>query len=174
MQIYTDFEKSIILDSLDDPIVADYFWLFSGPLMDFKPVPLIQLEETTGPTFILEIDGGRIHVPASWNILICDRETAGIDCMPLINCTRNSFQAFLMSSKDIKFRCAPIKVIDVLEEYSCVHPVVPKSTMLCHPTSVARKVNMNEQENILNVMIGPHDLYAKWLSGKVVGDIMYA
>ncbi|AVH85159.1 hypothetical protein RsoM2USA_231 [Ralstonia phage RsoM2USA] len=174
MLIYTDFEKPIILESLDDPIVADYFWLFSGPLMDFKPSPLIQLEETTGPTLVLEIEGSRIKVPASWNILICDRETAGIDCMPLINCTRNTFQAFLMSSKDVKFRSASIKIVDVIKEDSCVHPVVPKSTMMCHPVGLAPKVRFDEPENVLSVMIGPHDLYAKWLSGAVVGDILYA
>lgn len=171
MLIYTDYNKPFLIEKLNSPIVAEYYWGFSGSILDYTLIPITYLEETIGPSVKILIEGFEFIVPATWSVLVMDPETAHIDAVPISNCSLNDYNALLMSSVDSKIRTSPIQVMDLIPDDSCVHPMIPKGTMMCHPIGPS-KSRTDIEENILNISIGPHDLYSKYLNGKSVGDIV--
>lgn len=169
--IYTDYHKPLIIDSLDTPLVTRHHWVLSGTMKDFKLANIPYIEETKGPSIEVMIEGFKFFIPASWNILIMDKETTVLDSVPIANCSTDSHLVLLFSSFDSKIRTAEISVTDLHPNYSCYHPMVGKGTMLCHP--VGPEERRDGIENILNVMIGPHDLYSKYLKGISAAELLY-
>lgn len=171
MLILTDYSKPHILESIDEPLITRHHWVFSGPLLDFAVMPITYLEETRGPTIGIMVEGFKFMIPATWNILICDKETSMVDCVPVSNCSQASYQALLMSPNDMKIRMSEVIVDNLLPNHSCVHPMVNKGTMMCHPIGPEKR--QDDVENILCVLVGPYDLYSKYLNGKTIGELMY-
>lgn len=171
MLIFTDYNKPLIIDSLDTPLVTRHHWIFSGTMKDFKLSNIPYIEETKGPSVELMIEGFRFIVPASWNVMVCDRDTTLLDTVPIANCSTGSHQALLFSAIDCQVRLADINVIDFFQSYSCHHPMVAKGTMLCHPIGPEKR--HDKVENVLNVMLGPHDLYSKYLKGIGATEMLY-
>jgi hypothetical protein len=140
-------------------------------MKDFKLSSIPYIEETKGPSVELMVEGFRFIVPASWNILVCDRETTILDTVPLATCSTCSHQALLFSSLDTKVRLADINVIDFFQNHSCYHPMVAKGTMMCHPVGPEKR--HDGLENVLSVLLGPHDLYSKYLKGIGATEMLY-
>lgn len=169
MLILTDYNKPYILTAIDSPIVPKYYWVFNANHLDYLISPLIYLEETTGPAIELEIDGFSFIVPSQWNILVCDKETMYIDTIPIANCSSHTYQALVSASNDLKFRTAEIKINDIFSKKTCVHPMINKGTMMCHPIGTEK----NKDDNMLSIMLGPYDLYSRYLNKMTVNDILY-
>lgn len=156
---------------MDTPLVTRHHWVLSGSMKDFKLATIPYIEETKGPSIEIMVEGFKFVVPASWNILVVDEETQILDTVPIANCSTGAHSVLLMSSFDTKVRRAPIAVTDLFQSYSCFHPIVGKGTMLCHP--VGPEERMDGVENILNVMIGPHDLYSKYIKDMTAAELLY-
>ena len=59
-----------MIENLLSPVVPKHYWIFSGQMQDFMLAPISYLEETSGPSLTIEVDGFRFNVPAHWNILV--------------------------------------------------------------------------------------------------------
>lgn len=170
MHILPEWNKPYILDSLTCPVIAEYYWAFSGPMLDFTLLPINYLEETIGPAIELQINGTTVLVPSTWNIMVADPETSTLDVVPITNCALNDYHAVLIASYDSKIRLQRIQVTDLVKRLSCVHPMLPKGTMMMNPVGPEKdKVN---DDNILSMCIGPYDLYSKYLNNKTIGDLI--
>ena len=75
MHILYDALRPYNVTSLTDPISITHFWTFSGTMMDFKLEPLEYLEETTGPTVTVEVNGLTFDMPVSWNVLAVEQDS---------------------------------------------------------------------------------------------------
>lgn len=168
MLIYTDFGKSYVIDSLTGPVVPKYYWIFSGPMLDFTLAPIQYLEETTGAVITVEINGLQFDVPAHWNILITDDDTWQLDTIPLSSCANQKTLAYVMSPNEYTLRTAEVKIIDYCGHKALVHPLLAKGTGLCHPIGT---IIHNGKEIDIMVILTPYDLY-RFVGDKVVGDIL--
>lgn len=171
MLIFTDYNKPLIIDSLDTPLVTRHHWVLSGSMKDFKLSNIPYIEETKGPSIEVMVEGFKFVLPASWNIMVVDDDTKILDTVPISNCSTGSHKVLLMSSFDTKVRTAAIQVLDLHPVYSCFHPMVAKGTMLCHPVGPEKR--RDGVENILNVLIGPHDLYSKYIKDMTAAELLY-
>lgn len=168
MLIYTDFHKPYVIDNLTGPVVPKYYWIFSGQMLDFTLAPIEYLEETTGPTITVEINGLQFETPAHWNVLITDDDTWQLDTIPLSSCSNQKTLAYIMSPSDYTLRTSEVKVVDYCENKALVHPLLAKGTALCHPVGQA---NHHGKKVDVTAIITPHDLY-KFVGNKAVGDII--
>ena len=168
MLVLADYGKPYLIDSLTAPVVIKHHWVFNGPMCDFMLQPITYLEETTGAAIKVRINNTEFWVPATWNILVTDRETYQLDTVGIQQCAGVQHIAFSFSPDEMKLRTLDIMVLDYAEHMSLVHPMINKGTALVHPVGPAM-LNIKKQINI-SVAIGPHDL-AKHLTNKVIGDI---
>jgi hypothetical protein len=74
-----------------------------------------------------------------------------------------------MTPNDSKFRTLPIQVKDVHPNMAVTHPMLQKGTALCHP--VGDLTLDDGTTTIMNVVVGPHDLY-KHLDNMLYGDLI--
>ena len=167
MLLLTDFGKIYSIDTLTDPVVVKYNWVFNGPQLDFFTSPLLYLEETTGAALKIRVNGSEFWVPATWYILVTDRETYQIDTVTIQSCATNNHLAFNFTPEELRLRTLDITVIDYSDHMALVHPMIAKGTALVHPVG---PTNASGKEIQLSIVIGPHDLY-KYMNSKVVGDI---
>ena len=168
MQLLAEHGKPYLLDSLTAPVVIKYNWVFSGPMTDFVLTPITYLEETTGAAVKVRINGTEFWVPATWYILVTDRETYQVDTVTIQSCATNHHIAFSFSPDEMKLRTLDVTVIDYVDDISLVHPMINKGTALVHPVGPSPAGPGKEYQ--LSVIIGPHDL-AKHLTNKVIGDL---
>jgi hypothetical protein len=171
MLIFTDYKKPLIIDSLDTPLVTSHHWILSGTMKDFKLANIPYIEETKGPSIEIMVEGFKFILPASWNIMAVDDETQILDTIPISNCSIGNNKVLLMSAYDSKVRTANIQILDLHPIYSCFHPMVSKGTMLCHPIGPEKR--RDAVENILNVIIGPHDLHPKYIKDMTAAELLY-
>lgn len=168
MLILPDYGRPYLIDSLTAPVVVKYNWIFHGPTTDFMLSPITYLEETTGAVVKVRINNSEFWVPATWHILVTDRETYQIDTVSIQSCASTKHLAFSFSPDEMKLRTLDIMVLDYAEDVSLVHPMISKGTALVHPVGpTPHGVGKQFQ---LSVVLGPHDLY-KHLTNKVIGDI---
>lgn len=149
-------------------MIATHYWCFSGALVDFIHGPILYLEETTGPTVRLLIEGFEFDVPTSWSILITDGETYAVDTVSVAALAGNPFKAVIFTPTDTNVRTADISVIDYNEKTSVIHPLIQKGQMMCHPVG-PRTTNGKKAE--LCCIIGPYDLQ-RYITDLAVGDIL--
>lgn len=168
MLILPDYGRPYQIDSLTAPVVVKHNWIFHGPTTDFMLSPITYLEETTGAVIKVRINNSEFWVPATWQILVTDRETYQIDTVALQSCASIKHLAFSFSPDEMKLRTLDVMVVDYAESMALVHPMINKGTALVHPVGPS-PVSMGKTIQ-LSVAIGPHDLY-KHLTNKVIGDI---
>jgi hypothetical protein len=126
------------------------------------------LEETTGPTLLIDINGSNFNIPMSWNILIVDDYTKSIDSVPIYEAATKFCDVYLFTSLNTKYFTSKIKIISYLESEQCVHPLINKGEMMLHPCGT----DPNNQDNVLSAAIGPHDIY-KYISDISAKDLIY-
>jgi hypothetical protein len=69
-----------------------------------------------------------------------------------------------------KYKDGKISVIDLdPAEKSIVYPKISKGTMMLHPVGLED----GNEENVLNVVIGPYDLYDKFLKNVSARELLY-
>ncbi len=139
-------------------------------MMDFTIANILYLEEISGPVFDLEIDGTLISVPSSWNIMVTDDEECSIDTVPINICSRNDYNALLMSDTISKPAAAKIRVVDFHEHKTLVYPMLDKGCMLCTPI---KKQVYKKNDAYFCAIIGPADVSSKYFNDSMVGDIFY-
>ena len=167
MLICPDWNRPLIIDSLNSPLVAQHFWTFSGPMRDFVLSPITYLEESSGPAIRLNVNEIEFNVPISWSVLVSDPDTYQLDTIPVSSCANNQAYAVSMSPDDSRYRLLPIRVIDFIESDACVHPMMTKGHAMQHPVGIT---TLYEKTVNLTISIGPYDLF-KYIENLAVGDI---
>ena len=150
-------------------MVIKYHWIFSALITDFMLQKIQYLEETTGAGIKVRINNYEFWVPATWQILVTDRETYQFDTVSIQSCASTKHVAFSFSTDEMNLRTLDVEVIDYCDNISLVHPMINKGCALVHPVGPSPMLNGRQFQ--LSVVIGPHDLY-KHLADKVVGDLV--
>ena len=124
-----------------------------------KPIRLI--EETTGPTVKVRINGTELDVPASWNILVIDEETKLVDTVQITQCSSGNHKAFLMHPDVQDYATSTITLLDLTMKDSCVHVTIPKMSMMLHPVGKVTRdmLNRGKKSNLSYCcMLSPQDV----------------
>jgi len=168
MQILSEVNRPYMIDSFTAPMGVSHFWTLSGHALDFKLEPATYLEEIVGQTIRIRVQNLDIDLPASWNILIVDKETSTIDMVPIAHCASFDQDVFLFSPEDGKLKTGKAKVIEYKKKAPCIAPEIPKGSAMVHPTGPEL---IHGRSVFYGIVVGPHDLY-RWIGGKAVGDIL--
>jgi len=161
MLIFDNNNNPIILDKIDSPVLTDNYWVLDFQLMDFTLSKLLILEEIISPAIELNINGFVFNLPASWNILVIDKETSQLDIIPLQKVAGKDFFAFTYGPNKLRHDFVHISVSNYYPNKCNISPSLFKHQMLCHPI---------DSETWINV--SPSDSYNKYLKDKVAGDIL--
>ncbi len=137
-------------------------------MMDFKLEQMQYLEEINGQTVRIRVENLEIDVPASWSILIVDKETYTIDMIPIAQCASFDQDVLLFAPNDSKLKTARVQVIDFKQKSTVIAPEIPKGSAMVHPVcqDVSHGVSM-----YYGIVMGGHDLY-RYVGGATVGDIL--
>lgn len=161
MLIFDGDSQPIILDSIHGPTVSEHMWVLNLTERDFMLAPLQVLEEVICPSIQLMIRGFQFVLPANWNILVYDRDTAQLDVVELADAAGREFTAFTYGPTKTKPDPALITVTNYFVEHKNIGPSLNKHQMLCHP------VGQDEW-----VCVSPADSYNKYLRDIIVGDLI--
>lgn len=163
MLISNENSLPIAINSIDEPLDIDYFWILDLAEQDFKLSKLIMLEEFSTPTLTINIKGHMIELPAEWNILVYSTETASVDMVQVSDLTKSHFSLFLMDHKKNKVIENLVKVISYKTTAIVRTPSFNKNMMLCYPIGETAWV-----------MIAPTDTYNKYLKDTTtVGNFLH-
>lgn len=161
MLIFDGNSQPIILDSIHGPTVSDHMWVLDLSMLDFTLAPLMMLEEVVCPTIELMIKGFQFRLPANWNILVYDRDTAQLDVVELAECAGREFTAMVYGPNKSAPAPATVTVTNYFVEYKNVGPTLSKHQMLCHPIGPDEWIS-----------VSPSDTYNKYLKDIIVGDLI--
>jgi hypothetical protein len=168
VQILSEVNRPYIIDSFTAPLGVSHFWTLSGHMMDFKLEEMQYLEEIVGQTIRIRVQNLDIDLPASWSILIVDKETYTIDMVPIAQLASFDQDVLLFSPDDSKLKTGKAMVIDYREKAVCIAPEIPKGSAMIHPTGP----ELSHGRSIFyGIVVGGHDLY-RYIGGKTVGDIL--
>lgn len=161
MLIFDGDSQPIIIDSIHGPTVSEYMWVLDLQMLDFKMTPLLMLEEIVCSSVQVMVNGYEFVLPASWNILVYDRDTTQLDVVELAEAAGRQFTAMAYGPNKTQPSPAPITVTNYFVEYKNVGPSLNKHQMLCHP------INTDEW-----ICVSPSDAYNKYLRDIIVGDLI--
>ena len=168
MIILPEDGKPVILESSSDPIPFTHYWTFNGDILDFQLTPIMFLEEYRGPVISFSVDGSDpITVPASWHILVHDKESSYVDFIQLSLVMGKFFYAYSFSPKYDTIRSYRIDVLDVNIDGDCVYPCLNKTTGLVRPFGFD-----HDKGDHLCVVLSQSDLFSKKTSQILVGDLL--
>lgn len=161
MLIFDGDSQPVILSSINGPTVSEHMWVLNLTELDFMLAPLLMLEEVVCPSIQLMVQGFEFVLPANWNILVYDRDTAQLDVVELADAAGREFTAMLYGPKKTKPEAALITVTNYHVEHKNVGPSLNKHQMLCHPVGPEEWV-----------CVSPSDAYNKYLKDIIVGDLI--
>lgn len=161
MLIFDETNSPIILDNINGPTMASYIWTLDLTLMDYTLTPIIMLEEIVCPSMQICVNGFDFILPAFWNILVYDQDTAQLDVVELAETAGREFTALVYGPQTKRPIPSIIKVTNYFVEYSNVGPSLNKHQMLCHPIGPTEWVS-----------VGPSDCFNKYLRDTVIGDLI--
>lgn len=151
----------ILIDSVDTPMLTEYFWILDLQQRDFMLTPLVMNEEMTTPTLTLSVNDYKIEMPTSWNILVYSEETSQLDIVEASDLTRNSYTALAYNHRREKVEPALIKVMDYSVSSKIHSPSLHKTQMLCHALGHSHWVCVSSTDN-----------YNKYLRNATIGDLI--
>lgn len=161
MVISDENSYPVLIDSIETPLMTDYFWVLDLTRRDFVLTELLVLEEVITPVLAFNVNGYVIEAPADWNILIYSPETSQLDIIEVSELTKGDYSAFLFDHTMNKINKNVINVIDY-NPMGVIHtPIMNKNVMLCHTVGPKQWV-----------CISPTDNYTKLLKNATVGDIL--
>lgn len=161
MLIFDTHNQPIILENVDTPVLTDDFWVLDLQMEDYTLAPLMVLEEITGRSVELNINGFKFPLPTKWNILIIDPETNQLDVVVLKKVAGKDFYAFVYGPNKSRHDWVHVSVSNYFPSKLNVGPALFKHQMLCHPIDAESWIN-----------VSPSDGYNKYLKNKVAGDIL--
>jgi hypothetical protein len=161
MLIFDSESQPIIINSLSGPMVSSHMWVLDLNLLDFTLAPILMLEEVVCPSVEVLINGFQFILPASWFVMVYDKETAQLDVVALADAAGKQFTALMYGPKMSAIAPATITVTNYFSEHKNTGPGLNKQQMLCHP------VGPNEW-----IVISPSDCYNKYLKDIIVGDLI--
>ena len=123
----------LIIDDVSGPIVPKHSWFYDVALNDFVLRPIHLLEETTGPTVKVRINGFDFLVPASWNLLVVDEETKMVDTVQITQCSSSNYLAFMMHPETHDYYMSPVILLDLMMKETCTYIMIPRQHMMLHP-----------------------------------------
>lgn len=159
------FDETSTIQHIPDiytPLASEFMWTLNCDILDFTLSPIQMLEEISCPALEIRSPSGGIFVlPASWHILICDRDTAQLDVITLAEFAGREFSAFTYGPKQAHSSHITLSVTNYVTTATVASPCLQKVQMLCHP--------VNETEWIC---VSPSDPYNKYLKDKIIGDLV--
>lgn len=161
MLVFDGQSRPMILDSIYTPTSVEFVWVLDLNLMDFTMTELTILEETISPSIEIQVGGFSFVLPASWNILVYDRDTSQVDVVSIAETAGREFTAFTYGPKAAKPVPRVITATNYLPAHVNVGPSLNKHQMLCHP------IGPDEW-----VVVSGSDGYNKYLKNCVVGDLI--
>jgi hypothetical protein len=161
MMVLNEHSQASAIEKLTQQLGYDYMWIFDLSLKDYTLTPIITLEEFRTPTFVVDIEGSRLTIPANWNVLIYDQELSVVDVVELAEAAGRQFTAFVYGPAKSRPTPKVISVVDYFMDYQIVCPSLVKTQMLCVP------INNDEW-----ITVCPTDWYNKYLKGCTVGDLI--
>lgn len=161
MLIFDGNSQPIIVDSIHGPTVAEHMWVLDLSALDFMLAPIVMLEEAHCPTVQVMVRGFQFLLPADWNVLVYDRETAQLDVVELSEAAGREFTALTYGPKKASPSPAVVTITDYHAERKNVNPSLNKHQMLCHP------IGPDEW-----ICVSPSDCYNKYLKDIIVGDLI--
>lgn len=161
MLIFDADNNPIILDNIHVPTLSDHLWVLDLSIMDFTLAPLLILEETVCPSLQVRINGFDFVLPASWNILVYDKDTSQLDVIEIAESAGKEFTSLVYGPKKSAIMPGVISIINYYPEFKNVGPSLNKHQMLCHPIGPGEWV-----------CVSPSDTYNKYLKDCIVGDII--
>lgn len=120
------------------------------------------IEEVVSPSIELDVDGFRFFVPASWYILVADKDTAMVDAVRASDISCNDFTALVYGPNKSKADCIAVRAVDYRQNHPNVGPSLHKNEMLCHP------IDSNSW-----ICIGSSDPYSRYLKRCSISDFLY-
>lgn len=156
MIVLPEYGYPYAIDSVSEPIVPKYTWFYDTALNDFVLRPIRLLEETTGPAVLVQINNSQFMVPASWYLLVVDETTKLVDTVQIAECKSDSYEAFLMHPDESSYSTAPIALIDLSMQESCVHVMIPKQHMMLHP--VGKVAGWNKSDRSYSCLLSTQDV----------------
>lgn len=161
MLIFDGDSKPTILDSIHGPTLSEHMWVLDLTMPDFTMAPLLMLEEVVCPSIEIMVNGFQFTLPANWNILVYDRDTAQLDVVELAECAGREFTAMVYGPNKSSASPAIVTVTNYFIEHKNVGPSLNKHQMLCHPIGPDEWVS-----------VSPSDSYTKYLKDIIVGDLI--
>lgn len=161
MLIFDGNSQPVILDSIHGPTVSEHMWVLDLSMLDFTIAPLQMLEEVICPSIRVMIRGFEFTLPANWNILVYDRDTAQLDVVELAETAGREFTAMVYGPNKSAPSAAIITVTNYFVEHKNVGPSLNKHQMLCHPIGPDEWVS-----------VSPSDCYNKYLKDISVGNLI--
>ena len=159
--IFDNEANAVILDSIHNPVAADFFWVLDLKMQDFTLAPLLVLEEITGPAITVDVNGFHFKLPAMWNLLVFDPETHQLDVVTVEDLPGKQFTALMYGPEMKTHQAATITALDYHPHTQCIAPSLAKHQMMCHPVAPNAWINAS-----------PSDVYTKYLREFAVGDII--
>ena len=160
MLIFDENYAPVVLDDVNSIIASNYFWVLDLNLMDFKPVPLLVIEEVSAKSLELSVANTRIVVPENWFLLIVDPETTIVDLITMEEACGKDFKAFVFGKDLREHQMETISVINAYDNCKHVTPCIQRNFMLCYPISKQRWI-----------LISPHDQFGKYLKSSIAKDL---
>lgn len=162
MLIFDNNSQPIIIESLKTPVIASHFWVLNLEERDFKMTAISYIEETTSASIMLDVCGYRFYVPATWFILVADKETAMVDAVRVSDVSCSDFTAMVYGPNRSKAECVRVRAIDYSPLHTNVAPSLHKNEMLCHPIDIDAWI-----------CISPTDPYSRFLKNAAISDFLY-
>lgn len=170
MQILTDYLHPYNIGEVSGPITPKHCWFYDVEHNDFMLRAIRLLEETTGPTVRVRINGSEFDVPASWNMLVVDEETKMVDTVQITQCNSSNYMAFTMHPSESTYSLQTITLLDLYMKESCTHVMIPRMNMMLHPIGTVK----NERKNTAydySCLLSPHDL-GKYMIGMTAMEVL--
>lgn len=161
MLIFNEQSHPTIIDSVSGPVVNTHMWVLDMSDLDFMLTPINMLEEYHSPSMQVSVNHFSLIVPANWNVLVYDRDTAQIDIVEISETAGREFTAMVYGPRRTQATPATISIVEYYQSRKHVNPVLGKHQMLCHPISPTEWI-----------VIGPSDGYSKYLKDRTVGDLI--
>ena len=173
MVILPDYNFPYLIDNVNGPVLPKLCWFYDAEQNDFFLKKIQLLEETTGPTVSVRINGFTFDVPASWNLLVVDEETRLVDTVQITQCSSSNYLAFLMHPDVGFYQLSPIVLLDLEMKKSCVHVMIPRMNMMLHPVGTVKdnKVNKTKPDLNYSCLLSPQDL-GKHMTGMTAMEVL--
>ena len=160
MLIYDEQSNPIVIDSIHTPLASSHMWVLDLELMDFTLAPIVILEETYCPSFVVNILGFEFVLPTNWFVVVYDTDTTQLDVVKLSDLVGQPYSVLGSGPEVFNASSVSMNIVNYFPQYKNVSPSLNKHQMLCHPIAPGYWVN-----------ISPVDTYNKYLKNKTVGDL---